>query len=187
MKPKYVIIGGSAGSFQVVTRILASLPKNYNLPVFLCLHRLKHIRSGFVEALSIKSYLPIIEPNDKDHIRPGKIYLAPANYHMYIELGNNFALSTEEAVNHSRPSIDLSFFSAAYAYKDKLAGIVLSGANKDGAMGLKRIKDNGGIAIVQDPEECQVKTMTLASIKATKVDHIFSTEQIVEYLQKLNQ
>lgn len=187
MKPKYVIIGGSAGSFQIVTKILASLPKNYSLPVFLCLHRLKHIRTGFVEALSIKSYLPIIEPNDKEHIRPGRIYLAPANYHMYIELGNNFALSTEEAVNHSRPSIDLSFFSAAYAYKSKLVGVILSGANKDGAMGLKRIKESGGVTIVQDPEECQVKTMTVAAIKATKVDNIFSTREIIDYLLKLNQ
>ncbi len=180
---KYIIIGGSAGSFQVVTSILASLPKTFPYPVFLCLHRLKHIRSGFVEALSIKSHLPIIEPNDKDHIRAGRIYLAPANYHMYIELGNNIALSTEEAVNHSRPSIDLSFFSAAYAYKDKLTGIILSGANKDGALGLKRVKDNGGVTIVQDPNECQVKTMTTASIKATKVDHIYSTEQIIKHIQ----
>ena len=184
-KSKYVIIGGSAGSFQVVTNILASLPKTYNIPVFMCLHRLKHIRSGFVEALSIKSQLPIVEPLDKEHIRAGKIYLAPANYHMYIELGNNFALSTEEAINHSRPSIDLSFFSAAYAYKSKLVGIILSGANKDGAMGLKSVKDAGGITIVQDPEECQVKTMTTASLKATQVDHIFNTEQIIKFLLKL--
>ena len=149
------------------------------------MHRLKHVRSGFVEALSIKSALPIVEPLDKEHIRSRKIYLAPANYHMYIELGNTFALSTEAPVNHSRPSIDLSFFSAAYTYKNKLIGIILSGANKDGAMGLKRVKDNGGTTIVQDPKECQVKTMTTASMAATKVDHVFSTAQIIKFLQKL--
>lgn len=182
---KYIIIGGSAGSFQVVTRILSSLPKNLSLPVFLCLHRLKHVRSGFVEALSIKSTLPVIEPHDKEHIRPGKVYLAPANYHMYIELGNYFSLSTEEPVNHSRPSIDLSFSSAAYAYKNKLIGIILSGANKDGAEGLKSVKDNGGLTIVQDPEECQVKTMTSTSMQLTKVDHVFSTDQIVQFLSSL--
>jgi len=185
MRQKYIIIGGSAGSFQVVTSILAALPKNYEIPIFLCLHRLKHVRSGFIEALSIKSTLPIIEPNDKEHIRPGKIYLAPANYHMYIELGNNISLSTEEAVNHSRPSIDLSFMSAAYAFKNKLIGVILSGANKDGAMGLKAVKDSGGIAIVQDPEECQVRTMTTASLKTTPVDFVFNTEQIINYLIKL--
>jgi two-component system, chemotaxis family, protein-glutamate methylesterase/glutaminase len=182
MNYKAVMIGGSAGSFQVVTKILASLPKNFPLPVFLCLHRLKHVRSGFVEALSIKSNLPIKEPDDKDPIKAGNIYLAPANYHMYIELGNKFSLSTEEPVNHSRPSIDLSFVSAAYTYRNKLIGVILSGANKDGAYGLKKVKDAGGIAIVQDPKECQVTTMTTASMKLTKVDHVYSTDQIIKYL-----
>ncbi len=183
---KAVIIGGSAGSFQVVTKIVSSLPANYPLPVILCLHRLKHVRSGFVEALSIKSAMPIVEPCDKEPITSGKIYLAPANYHVYIELGNRFALSTEEAVNHSRPSIDLSFFSAAYNYKRKLVGIILSGANKDGALGLKSVKDNGGLTIVQDPTECQVPTMTMASINATNVDHVFSTKRIIDFLLNLS-
>lgn len=182
MRFKAVMIGGSAGSFQVVTKILAALPKGYPMPVFLCLHRLKHVRSGFVEALSIKSNLPIKEPNDKDTIKAGNIYLAPANYHMYIELGNKFALSTEDAVNHSRPSIDLSLISAAYTYRNKLIGIILSGANRDGAYGLKKVKDAGGIAIVQDPAECQVTTMTTASMKLTTVDHVFKTDQIIKYL-----
>lgn len=182
---KAVIIGGSAGSFQVVTKILSSLPKGFNIPVLLSLHRLKHVRSGFVEALSIKSTIPIIEPNDKDTIKPGRGYLAPANYHMYVELGNKIALSTEEAVNHSRPSIDLSFVTAAEAYRNKLVGIILSGANKDGAYGIKKVKDFGGLAIVQDPNECQVKTMTEASIKMTKIDHIYSTNQIIRFLSKL--
>jgi two-component system chemotaxis response regulator CheB len=185
MQYRYVIIGGSAGSFQVVTKILSSLPKNYKLPVFLCLHRLKHVRSGFVEALSIKSNLPIVEPSDKEHIRTGKVYLAPANYHMYIELGNFFSLSTEEPVNHSRPSIDLSFFSAAYAFKSKLVGVILSGANKDGALGLKSVKDNGGLTIVQDPDECQVRTMTTSSMQVTEVDKILTTDKIIEFLLKI--
>lgn len=185
MDYKAVIIGGSAGSFQVVTRIVASLPANYPLPVILCLHRLKHVRSGFVEALSIKSQMPIVEPNDKEPIKTGKIYLAPANYHLYVELGNRFALSTEEAVNHSRPSIDLSFFSAAYNYKKKLVGVILSGANKDGALGLKMVKDSGGLTIVQDPAECQVPTMTQASMNATNVDHVFSTKRIIDFLLNL--
>lgn len=185
MKQQYVIIGGSAGSFQAVNNIIASLPKDYSPTVFLCLHRLKHVRTGFVEALSIKSKLPIIEPVDKETIRPRTIYLAPANYHMYIELGNTFALSTEEPENHSRPSIDLSFFSAAYVYKERLTGIILSGANKDGALGLKRVKEYGGTSIVQHPDECQVRTMTVSAIKASKVDYIFSVEQITDYLLRL--
>jgi two-component system chemotaxis response regulator CheB len=180
-----VMIGGSAGSFQVVVKILNSLPANYPIPVFLCLHRLKHVRSGFVEALSIKSAIPVVEPFDKETIKPGRAYLAPANYHMYIELGNKIALSTEEPVNHSRPSIDLSFQTAALAYRDKLVGIILSGANRDGATGLKKVKDQGGLCIVQDPKECEVRTMTEASLQATEVDHVFSTDQIIQFLKKL--
>lgn len=183
---KAVMIGGSAGSFQIVTKILASLPKDFKLPIFMCLHRLKHVRSGFVEALSIKSTLPIIEPFDKEVIRPGVVYLAPANYHMYIEADKRFSLSTEAPVNHSRPSIDLSFFTSSYAYKSKIIGIILSGANRDGAKGLKMIKDNGGIAIVQDPKEAQVETMPASSMAITPVDHVFNTDQIIAYLKKLN-
>jgi two-component system chemotaxis response regulator CheB len=185
MSYKAVIIGGSAGSFQVVTRILNSLPKEFPLPVLLCLHRLKHVRSGFVEALSLKSNIPVEEPYDKELLKPGKAYLAPANYHMYVELANRIALSTEDTVNHSRPSIDLSFITAANAYRDKLIGIILSGANKDGASGLKKVHDNGGIAIVQDPNECEVKTMTQSALQLTKVDFVYSTDQIISYLQKL--
>jgi two-component system chemotaxis response regulator CheB len=182
---KAIMIGGSAGSFQVVTKILSALPKTLNMPVFLSLHRLKHVRSGFLEALSLKSNLPIIEPDDKEQIKPGRAYLAPANYHMYIELGNRIALSTEEPVHHSRPSIDLSFVTAAQAYREKLIGIILSGANSDGAYGLKKVKDFNGLTIVQDPNECQVRTMTEAALKMTKIDQVLTTDQIIKFLLKL--
>jgi len=185
MSYKAVIIGGSAGSFQVVTRILNSLPKTFPLPVLLCLHRLKHVRSGFVEALTLKSNIPVEEPYDKELLKPGKAYLAPANYHMYVELANRIALSTEDTVNHSRPSVDLSFMTAANAYREKLIGIILSGANKDGAYGLKKVHDNGGVAIVQDPNECEVKTMTQSALQLTKVDFVYTTDQIISFLQKL--
>lgn len=185
MNCKAVIIGGSAGSFQVVTKILNSLPRTFPVPVLLCLHRLKHVRSGFVEALSLKSNIPVEEPYDKELLKPGRAYLAPANYHMYVELANRIALSTEDTVNHSRPSIDLSFVTAANAYREKLIGVILSGANKDGAYGLKKVHDNGGIAIVQDPNECEVKTMTQSALQLTKVDFVYSTDQIISYLQKL--
>ena len=182
---KAIMIGGPAGSFQIVTKILSALPPNFNLPIFLCLHRLKHVRSGFVEALSIKSTLPIVEPCDKELIRNGVVYLAPANYHMYIEADKRFSLSTEMPVNHSRPSIDLSFFTASQTYKSKLVGIILSGANKDGAKGLKSVKDYQGLTIVQDPKESQVDTMPVASIQATKVDHVFTSDQIITFLKRL--
>jgi two-component system, chemotaxis family, protein-glutamate methylesterase/glutaminase len=186
MMYKALIIGGSAGSFQVVANILSALPKDYPLPVFLCLHRLKHVRSGFVEALSLKSNIPVVEPYDKETIRPGRAYLAPANYHMYIEVGNRFALSTEEPVNHSRPSIDLSFITAAHSYRDRLIGVILSGANKDGALGIKKVAELGGLTIVQDPNDCEVRTMTEASLQLTKVNYVFSSEKITNFLAKIN-
>jgi len=185
MSYKAVIIGGSAGSFQVVTRILNALPVTFPMTVLLCLHRLKHVRSGFVEALSMKSGIPVEEPFDKDILRPGRAYLAPANYHMYVELANRIALSTEDTVNHSRPSIDLSFITAANAYREKLIGIILSGANRDGAMGLKKVHDSRGITIVQDPADCEVKTMTQAALQLTNVDFVYTTDQIINFLVKL--
>jgi two-component system chemotaxis response regulator CheB len=185
MNYKAVIIGGSAGSFQIVTRILNSLSESFPLPVLLCLHRLKHVRSGFVEALSLKSNIPVIEPYDKEQLKPGKAYLAPANYHMFIELANRIALSADDPVNHSRPSIDLSFITAANAYRDKLIGIILSGANRDGALGIKKVAENGGVTIVQDPSESEVKTMPEAALQLTKVDYVYTTDQILRFLLKL--
>ena len=182
---KALIIGGSAGSFQVVTKILSALPVYFPLPLLLCFHRLKHVRSGFVEALSLKSRIPVLEPFDKEQLKSGKAYLAPANYHMYVELANRIALSTEDTVNHSRPSIDLSFITAANAYREKLIGIILSGANKDGAFGLKKVHDNGGMTIVQDPEECEVKTMTQSALQLTKVDFVYTTNQIINLLLQI--
>ncbi|NBP67555.1 MAG: chemotaxis protein CheB [Cytophagia bacterium] len=169
---KAVVIGGSAGSFQGMIKILSQLPKNFPLPIIMALHRLKHVRHGFVEALSLKSVAPVTEPNDKEAIKKGGIYLAPANYHMSVELGHYFAMSTEEMVNNSRPAIDITLGTCAYVYKDKLIGILLSGANKDGALGMKHISERGGLTIVQDPSECMIDTMPKAALAVTKIDHV---------------
>lgn len=183
---KAVVIGGSAGSFQGVVKILAQLPKGFPLPIIMCLHRLKHVRNGFVEALSIKSVVQVTEPNDKENIKKGSVYLAPANYHLSVELGNHFALSTEEMVNNSRPAIDITLGSCAFVYKEKLIGILLSGANKDGALGMKQIHDRSGLTIVQEPEECMIDTMPRAALAATEIDHVLKVDQIVGFLKDLD-
>ncbi len=182
---KYIVIGGSAGSFQTVTRILEEIPSDFRHTIFLALHRLKYVRNGFVEALSIKAKVPVKEPADKEEILPGIVYLAPANYHMLIEPDLCFALSTEESVNHSRPSIDLTFRSAASTLKDKLTGIILSGANRDGANGLFAVKKNGGLVLVQTPDECQVKTMPLAAVEAAQTPDLMSETEIINYIKNL--
>lgn len=183
---KAVVIGGSAGSFQGVVKILSQLPKGFPLPIIMCLHRLKHVRHGFVEALSIKSVMQVTEPNDKEPIKKGCVYLAPANYHMAAEIGNYFALSTEEMINNSRPSIDITLSSCAYVYKDKLIGILLSGANRDGAVGMKQISAKGGVTIVQEPSECMIDTMPKAALALTTIDHVFKIDQIVKFLIELD-
>jgi two-component system chemotaxis response regulator CheB len=183
---KAVVIGGSAGSFQGVVKILSQLPKGFPLPIIMALHRLKHVRNGFVEALSIKSVVQVTEPNDKETIKKGSVYLAPANYHMSVELGNNFALSTEEMVNNSRPAIDITLSSCAFVYKEKLLGILLSGANRDGALGMKHIHERGGTTIVQEPTECMIDTMPKAALSITKIDHVMKIDEIVETLKELD-
>ncbi|WKK74978.2 chemotaxis protein CheB [Marivirga salinae] len=185
-KYKAIVIGGSAGSFQGITQILSAIPADFSLPIILCLHRLKHVRNGFVEALSIKSIKPVVEPYDKENIKRGKVYLAPANYHLSIELGNSIALSTEEMFNNSRPSIDITLETAAYNYRDKLIGILLSGANKDGALGMKRIKDRKGLTIIQDPEECMIDTMPTAAKNITEIDYTLKVQEIIQFLKELD-
>jgi two-component system chemotaxis response regulator CheB len=183
---KAVVIGGSAGSFQGIVKILSQLPKTFPLPIIMCLHRLKHVRNGFVEALSIKSVVQVTEPYDKEPIKKGGVYLAPSNYHMSVEIGHHFALSTEEMVNNSRPAIDITLATSAFVYRDKLIGILLSGANRDGGLGMKAIKDKGGLTIVQEPTECMIDTMPKAAMALTTIDYVMKVDQIVEFLKELD-
>lgn len=185
-KYKAIVIGGSAGSFQGIVKILSNLPEHFPIPIIMCLHRLKHVRNGFVEALSIKSIAEVTEPHDKESIKKGKVYLAPANYHLSIELGHYFSLSTEEMINNSRPAIDITLGTSAYVYRDKLIGILLSGANRDGGLGMKWIKDRGGLTIVQEPSECMIDTMPKAAMGYTNIDHVLKIDQIVHFLKELD-
>ncbi|GJM60325.1 MULTISPECIES: chemotaxis protein CheB [Persicobacter] len=183
---KAVVIGGSAGSFQGITKILSQIPEDFPLPIIMCLHRLKHVRNGFVEALKLKSTKDIVEPVDKESIRRGQVYLAPANYHLSIELGNYFSLSTEEMFNNSRPAIDITLGTAAYAYRHRLVGILLSGANRDGGIGMARIQQKGGLTIVQDREECMISTMPQAALDLAPMDYELKLNEIIDFLNQLH-
>lgn len=182
---KAIIIGGSAGSFPVVTEILSNLPKNYPIPIIMGLHRLKDIREGFAEALNAKSAIHVEEPYDKQKIKPNRVYLAPSNYHLQIELGNTFSLSTDVMVKHSRPSIDVLFESSAYNFNKKVVGIILSGANSDGANGIRVMKNKGGFTIAQHPDESRISTMPKAAMAATQIDKVLTTKEIISFLTKL--
>ncbi len=181
-----IVIGGSAGSFTVITQILAELPQPFVLPIFMCLHRLKDKREGFKEALEIKSKIKIEEPDDKTLIQQNIAYLAPANYHMLIENKKMISLATTELVQFSRPSIDVMFESAADVYRDKLLAILLSGANKDGADGMRTIKERGGFTIIQDLNTCSMITMPEAALKITHIDLQLKPNQIPDFLRTLN-
>ncbi len=182
---KAVIIGGSAGSFSVVSKMLAKINPNFPLPILICMHRLKHVRSGLVESLNIKSNIPVVEPLDKEKIEVGKVYLAPSNYHMFIEFDGTISLSTEDVLNHSRPSIDHSFISASTTYRNKLIGIILTGANKDGAQGMKQIHNKKGFTIIQDPTTCDVDTMPKSALRLFTPDEILCPEKILNFLNAL--
>lgn len=182
---KAIVIGGSAGSFPIAAELLEALPKDFDIPIIFGMHRLKHIKNGFAEALQLKSSIKVIEPEDKDRIKKNTAYVAPANYHLLTELGGNFSLSTEGMVHHSRPSIDILFHSAGYTFGNKLLAIILSGANKDGAKGVAYAHQKGAYTIVQDPSDCKVSTMTKASLDLFTPDQILDTKGIIEFVKKL--
>lgn len=182
---KAVVIGGSAGSFAVVSKILAGLPDDFSLPIIICMHRLKHIRSGFVESLGTKTNLTVVEPFDKDPIERGHVYLAPANYHLFVEFDGTFSLSIEAPHEFCRPAIDHTLASAAKTWRQKCLGIILTGANKDGAEGLKAIYDRGGYTIVQDPATADIPTMPRAAMRLINPHQVLSPQGIIDFLKSI--
>jgi two-component system, chemotaxis family, protein-glutamate methylesterase/glutaminase len=180
-----VVIGGSAGSFNTVRKVLASVPDNFLLPVILCLHRLKDVRNGLIESLNIDSKLKVVEPHDKDTLKPGYAFLSPANYHLLIEPTGSFALSTEADINFSRPSLDLTFESAGYSFRERMAGIILSGANTDGAKGLCSAHKNGAYTIIQQPDNALFSTMPAEVLKYFTPHKELTEEEIIAFINSL--
>ena len=184
-KGKLVVIGGSSGSLQVIIYILGRLPNDYPIPVLLILHRAYSIDSMLLDLLVLKSNITVREVEEKDKIVSSCVYLAPADYHVLIEKDETFTLDYSEKLNFSRPSIDVSFISAAEVYGKNLTGILLSGANEDGAEGLKEIKEQGGHTIIQHPDEAVVNYMPLQASYKSRIDDVLDTEEIARYLISL--
>jgi two-component system chemotaxis response regulator CheB len=176
-----VVIGASLGGLTAIQMILTGLPKEFRLPVVIAQHRHKQSDGTLADLLAKKSALPVVEAMDKQDIAPATVYLAPADYHLMVETGT-FGLSTEGPVNYSRPSIDVLFETAADAYGSGVIGVVLTGANSDGAAGAARIKESGGAVIVQDPATAEARTMPEAAIQSTRVDRILPLDQIAPYV-----
>jgi two-component system chemotaxis response regulator CheB len=184
-KYELLIIGGSAGGLEVLLELLPQLRTDLDYAVVLVMHR----RGGdslLTGLLSDKTKLAVKEAEEKEAIRPGVIYIAPADYHLLIENDKTFSLDYSEKIHYSRPAIDASFETAAEAYGPLLAGVLLSGANADGAEGLLQIKQAGGLTIVQDPDEASVSYMPQQAIEKGAADKILTTRQIIGLLNELN-
>ncbi|MDR3681716.1 MAG: chemotaxis protein CheB [Flavipsychrobacter sp.] len=180
-------IGGSAGSLPVITDILNALPADFNYAIIIVLHRLKNVFSEMDKVLvNYRTDLTIKEPEDKEPVKKHHIYLAPQNYHLLVEEEKTFSLDYSELVNHSRPSIDVTFDSLARVYGPLVTCILLSGANRDGATGLHKVIEHGGIGIVQDPETAEYTSMPLAAIQLNKKITIQTPEEIVNYIRIVN-
>lgn len=184
MKLEYeaVVIGVSAGGMEALEIILPSLPGDYKLPVIIVQHMHPNSDNFLAVHLNKKCQISVKEAEDKETIKAGIAYVAPPDYHLMIEEDRSFSLCISEKVNHARPAIDVLFETAADAYGSKLIGIILTGANTDGSQGLKRVKERGGLAIVQDPVSAAIDAMPRGAIAATDVDHVIPLAQIGPFL-----
>jgi len=180
-----VVVGTSYGGLSALQVLLPALAPDFPLPVVVVQHRGKDT-DNLCEFLQRHSALPLTEPNDKAAIAPGSVYLAPRDYHLLIER-DGFALSTEAPVGYARPSINVLFESAAEIYREHVVGVILTGANTDGAQGLAKIKAYGGRAVVEDPASAVSRGMPQAAIAASEVDAVLPLREIAPYLNQLCQ
>lgn len=186
IKVKAVVIGASAGGVVALLKLLSGLPERFRLPVITVLHMPDNRNSKLIEIFQNRSALPVREAADKAAIEAGVIYFAGPGYHLSIETDRTFSLSCEASVHFSRPAIDVLMESAADAYGHALAGILLTGANCDGAAGLAKIRRYGGFAVVQDPLEAQVPTMPEAAIRMSQPDLILRLDDIRSLLIQMD-
>ena len=183
MPAELVVVGASWGGLEAVSRLLDNLPPDFGCAMVLVQHRAPQ-PSQLAPLLARHTRWSVCEVDDKEPIVPARLYLAPPGYHLYVGRGH-FELSTEAPVRWSRPSIDVTFESAADAYADRLVGVVLTGANADGAVGLARIAHRGGRTLVQDPTTAVEPTMPLAAIAAVPDAEVLTIEDIARELSEL--
>jgi two-component system, chemotaxis family, protein-glutamate methylesterase/glutaminase len=179
-----IVIGGSAGSTMIISEILSRLPRDFPLPIFVVQHLHESDDGSFAEHLAQTCQLRIVVPCDKQPIEEGHVYVAPSNYHMLVERNRTVALSVEEKVNWSRPSIDVLFESAAHACTSLIA-VILSGASADGATGMRTVKECGGLTVAQSPESAESPFMPQAAINAAHPDHVKPPAEIARLILEL--
>lgn len=177
-----LLLGGSAGSFKLLFQIVKLLAPNLNKTVIIIIHRKKNFFSEIEKLFAENSRMLMREVGDKDVLNLNTIYIAPANYHTLIEKEGTFGLDVSEAVWFSKPSIDVTFESAAEVYKERCMAILLSGANQDGAEGLLKLKNSGATTIAQHPDDAEMDEMPRAAINIGAAEYILHTEEIFKLL-----
>lgn len=184
---KAVVVGTSVGGVHALKILLAALPVNFMPAVIIVQHRGESSDYYLVELLQQSTSLLVKEVEDKETLEKGTVYLAPAGYHVLIESDYSLSLSVDDKVNYCRPSIDVLFESAADVFQDCLIGVLLTGANADGAKGIKKIKDLKGLTVIQNPKTAESPYMPQSAINTIKVDHIIDLDKIAPLLVKLTQ
>ncbi|MET0356684.1 MAG: chemotaxis protein CheB [Cellvibrio sp.] len=182
---KAIAIGASAGGIHALLQLLAPLPASFSLPIVVVVHLPNNRDSKLAEVFQHHLAMSVRQARDKEWIEPGVIYFASAGYHLLVERNFSFSLSVEDPESFARPSIDILMQSAADAYGDSLAGIVLTGANHDGAAGLASIEAVGGLCVVQDPAEAEVAIMPQAAINLCKSSLVLKLNEIHQLLRNL--
>jgi two-component system, chemotaxis family, protein-glutamate methylesterase/glutaminase len=181
-KIRAVVIGASAGGIEALSFVLAGLKPTCEVPVLIVLHLPQTRESRLLTILGSKSTLPVIEVEDKQPLKGDCVFVAPADYHLLVEDEFTLALSSDVPVNYSRPSIDVLFESAVDVFGGDLIGVVLTGANRDGAEGLAKIIASGGIGVVQDPISAHSRVMPDAAIAQSDLAHVLELDQIPRFL-----
>ncbi|ARA81065.1 chemotaxis protein CheB [Pseudomonas amygdali pv. tabaci str. ATCC 11528] len=180
-----IVVGASAGGVEALLKIFRNLRPGFSLPILMVLHLPDDRRSQLAHVFQNRLAIPVKEADDKEDIVPGTLYVAPAGYHVSVESDFSLSLSQEDRVFYSRPSIDILFGSAADAYGPRLAGVLLTGANNDGAQGLLQIKKYGGFTVIQDPSQAQASTMPEAGLALHSPDYLLSLNDIGRLLVEL--
>jgi len=182
---KAIVIGTSYGGLEALKMILPKFDTGFPVPVIVVLHIGDHSNENFVNFMDSLCQLKVKEAESNEEIKEGFIYFAPPNYHLLIEADFTFSLTTDVKYNFSRPSIDILFESAAWAYSKSLVGVILTGANSDGAAGLKIIKDFGGMTLIQNPCSALSPAMPRAALKTARPEIKLKLEDIADKLIEL--
>ncbi|MFK0569662.1 chemotaxis protein CheB [Endozoicomonas sp.] len=185
-KYQAVVLGTSAGGINALAFLFSQLGEDFSLPVLVTKHIGLNDDRGMLRVLSRQSTLPVKVAKDKHRIQPGTIYLAPAGYHMLVEENDTVSLNLEAPVAHSRPSIDVLFQSAASVYGPSLVAVILTGANRDGADGIRTVKAFGGTTIAQCPRSAEMGVMPKASLDTGCIDYLMTLEEIPAYLDGIS-